>query len=314
MSLYQASTQKFIVPFLVPCAGYFNNVSIKMVLGTESNQWSTAIGKTNPNNFTNELSPGDGEWAYIRSKSDNTVARWDWTDAQYENDVGITYQIYHGYRNKRLYLKSDEMYYFQFEATGSTSIWVTVMADFVPYNNSHFKMTWTSNTLATDSDHNTGFIIPQALQNAILRVYGHVDTNTGEHGTIQFRVADRDDADIDATIFLKGEGVFDTNYGSVSGGEAIASNNVFEVMVGQPNSQGGSNQIDATFPIRKVIHEGDALTYDALQDSSTFTAGDVDLRFTIEGKTFQKNKSNFRSHFVEGFSVAKLIYPGGTQQ
>lgn len=311
-SVYQTSTENFKVPFLVPCAGYFQNISVMFRLSTEVDQWHVAFGKVNSENFSNELSPSNG-WSYVRSKSDDSNFRVDWADAALEDaSTAVIRCLHHAFRSKKLYVKSDEMYMIAFDAPSAVGVTMVVMAEFVPHPNAHYKQTWTTNSIAADSDHNKGIMIPQAVKNAILRVYGHVDTATGEHGTLQLRIADRDDPDVDSASFLTGFGVFDTGYGSVSG-DTIASNNVFEVMIGQPNNQGGSNQIDMTFPVRKIIHEGDAITYDLLQDAATFSAGDVDLRFTIEGKAFQKNRSAMRSYFVEGGRIIKYIHPPGTR-
>lgn len=312
--VYQTSTTAFHVPFTVPCAGYFNNISIVMRMSTTVDHWHVAIGKTNPNNFQNQFTPTAGTWAKVKGKSSANLARWDWSDVVPEQgDVNPEYKVYHGYRNKRLYLKSDELYTISFDAGTTTGVILVIQADFVPYNNAHFKYTYTLNSIAADSDHNQGLMIPQALKGATLRIFGHVDTATGEHGTLQFRIADRDDPDFDSADYLTGTGVVDTSTGAVVG-DTFASMGIYEVMVGQPNNQGGSNQIDTIFAIRKIIHEGDAITYDAIQDAATFTAGDIDLRIELEGKVFQKNKSSFRSHFVEGVRVMQIIGSGGTRQ
>lgn len=308
MSVYKDSDAGWHVPFQVPCAGYFNNISIKLSLQTEAAQWALAFGKVNPNNLVNEMIPATGTFGYLRAKSDHNVARFDWMDiGLMDVDRAITKQTYHAYRNKRLYVKSDEVYTLSFEASTACNAKVIVMADFVPYNNAHFSLTYTLNTLAYDSDFNKALIIPQALKYATLRVVGHVDTATGEHGTLLIRIADRDDPDFDDTSFLAGIGVLDTNT-LVTGGDTGASNNMLQIPIGDPNSpQGANNTFDKILPITKIIHEGDAITYDVEQDTGTFAAGDVDMRFILEGKAFQKNKSNFRSHFVEGSNIIRLL-------
>lgn len=309
MSITKLSDSELSVPFTVPCSGYFQNIQIKM-LSLGDNEWSIGFGKVSMNQFKNELIPASGSFALVKSRRSSDYLRFDWTDVEPDPSQGAEGDwIYVGFSSKRLYVKSDEIYQLAFTSTASASLYLFLQAEFVPHPNAFYKQSWSMNALAEDSNYNKSLIIPQALKNAVLTVHGHVDTQTGEHGVLMVRIADRDDPDIDDTLF---EGGYGTMGRLATAGGTTPTNGIYLLDIGDPNSNTGANtQIRQSWPVTKIIHEGDAITFDIVQDAGTLTAGDIDAIVTLEGIAFQKNSSKLRSQFAEGASLVQLRSGGG---